>query len=227
MTAPYDDAEFIDRDFQASKAAAAAATAPLPAPGTSVKARPPTRQELEVQLNSTQQQIDELRRLQDQLERERAGIEETRRRRAEFETGRGEVLEDLTRGIGLLEKAEFEARREAEQMSRTLDGFRQSLEAVRAIREDSWTEANLASELTAALTAVENARMEWNSARLKWTLLDGGKPEGKADVDAGSPAGWQDPGFWGWCRMGLAVTLPLALVGLAGVILLAVLLGRQ
>lgn len=226
MTAPYDDAEFIDRDFQASKAAAAVSTVSAGTPGAA-KSRPPNRQELEVQLNSTQQQIDELRRLQEQLERERAGIEETRRRRAEFETGRGEVVEDLTRGIGLLEKAEFEARRQAEQMSRTLEGFRQSLEAVRAIREDTWTEANLAAELTSALTAVENARMEWNAARLKWTLLDGESGEVAGSEQEVLLTGWRDFSFWAWCRMGLAVTLPLAVVGLAAVVLLAVLLLRQ
>ena len=33
-------------------------------------------------------------------------------------------------------------------------------------------------ELTRALTTIENARMEWNSARLRFPLLAGGKPDG-------------------------------------------------
>jgi hypothetical protein len=38
---------------------------------------------------------------------ERGALEETRRRQTEFTTGRQEVIHNLTRGIGLLEEAEF------------------------------------------------------------------------------------------------------------------------
>lgn len=224
MTAPYDDTEFIDRDFQNSKEAAATATLSTPAgvgPG-----RPPSRQQLEVQLGATQQQIAELRRLQEELERERANIEETRRRRAEFETGRTEVIDNLTRGIGLLEKAEFEARRQAEQMRRTLDAFRESLESVQAIHEENWTESTLAADLTAALTTIDNARMEWNAARLKWTLLDGTSAAAGPDSPAAAGSAPERLGFWTLCRMGLAVSLPLAILGLALIALLIALLLR-
>lgn len=224
MTAPYDDTEFIDRDLVASKAAEEAAAASAPPP-----VRPKSRQELEGRLGETQTRLTELRRMQEQLEKERSEMEETRRRRAECETGREEMLAHLTRGTGLLEKAEFEARRQAEQMTRSLEGFREALAAVEAIHEETWTDENLNTELTRALTAIENARMEWSAARLKWDVLNSDAAESGADPDSGGETlrSLGDLSFGQLCRVGLAVSLPLAIVGLAGVILLAVLLLRS
>ncbi|MCB1126799.1 MAG: hypothetical protein KDM81_09905 [Verrucomicrobiae bacterium] len=224
MTAPYDDTEFIDRDLVASKAAEEAAAAVAQPPAV----RQRSRQELEGRLGETQNRLAELRRIQDQLERERSEMEETRRRRAECETGREEMLSHLTRGIGLLEKAEFEARRQAEQMARTLEGFRGCLAAVEAIQEETWTDETLNTELTRALTAIENARMEWSAARLKWDVLNGeAEPEQSAKgTRAGMAPGLGDLSFGQLCRVGLAVSLPVAIVALAGVILLAIQLFR-
>jgi len=117
--------------------------------------------------------LAELKRAQEQLERERAALEEARRRRAEFQNGREEMLHHLTRGSAILEESVFTARREAEQMSKGLADLREALAKVEVLREDSWTQENWNTELTRALTTLENARMEWNSARLKWPVLDG------------------------------------------------------
>ena len=71
-------------------------------------------------VSEKQIKLAELKRAQEELERERAGLEELRRRQMEFQTGRSEMLQHLTRGIGLLEEAELTARRDTEQMARTL-----------------------------------------------------------------------------------------------------------
>lgn len=227
MSAPYDETEFIDRDLEVSQAAETASPArPAPAaPGAAAAA--PTRAELDAQAAASQDRLAELRRLQEQLEAERAGIEESRRRRIEFEKGREEVLAHLTRGIGLLEKAEFETRRNAEQMARTLADFRANLEAVQSINEDSWSAEDFQVRLTEALTTIENARMEWRSARLKWTLLDGEAAETAAGPAPAPAAGLAELGFWQLCRMGLAFSLPVTIGVLIAAGLLAALLMRS
>lgn len=222
MSAPYDETEFIDRDLEVSQAAEAAS----PARSAGGSGGAPSRAELDAQAASSQDRLAELRRLQEQLEAERAGIEETRRRRIEFEQGREEVLGHLTRGIGLLEKAEFETRRNAEQMARTLADFRANLEAVQSINEDAWSAEDFQVRLTEALTTIENARMEWRSARLKWTLLDGETAEPAARTVPAPAPGLADMGFWQLCRVGLAFSLPVAIVALIAVGLLAAVLLR-
>src|SRR5213075_134164 len=167
MASEFDESDFVDGDFQAAKKSPFAA--PLPGgPG-----RRPTREQLDSRVNETQQRLMELKRAQEELERERATLEEARRRRTEFQTGREEMLQSLTRGVGLLEEAEFNARRDAEQMARTLCELREALTKVQTIHEETWTQENYNLELTRALTVIDNARMEWNAARLKWPLLSG------------------------------------------------------
>src|SRR5271154_4979259 len=165
MAAEYDSTEFVDTDFQTHKSPFAAATSandPL---------RAPTRDEVDRKVVEAQQKLAELKQAQEKLERERASLEELRRRQSEFQTGRQEMIHNLTRGLGLLEDAEFNQRHEAEQMVKTIADFRDALDKIQAVRDEAWTKENFNTELTRALTAIENARMEWNSARLKLPAL--------------------------------------------------------
>lgn len=224
MPADYDASEFIDRDFVSHRSPAAAPSTPAPAP------RAPTREEVDSRVAETQQRLVELKRAQEDLERERIALEETRRRQAEFQTGRQEMIQNLTRGVGLLEEAEFAARQDAEQMAKTLTAFREALSKVGSIREETWTAENLNVELTRALTHLENARMEWNAARLKLPVLSAPASSTEAPKGATSsslPLPLGPHSFGELCRIGFALTWPLAAVALLGVSLLLVVLLRR
>lgn len=209
MAGPHDSSEFIDTDFTAHKSPFAA----------------PSRDDTDRRVVEAQQKLVELKRAQEELERERVGLEDLRRRQNEFHTGRDEVIQNLTRGLGLLEEAEFTARRDAELMVKTLDDFRNALAKVQAIHEDNWTKENFQTELTRALTTIENARMEWNSARLKISALAGETKNAAAPLDKSPAAGLApslaDLNFLQLCKIGLAMTWPLllALLGVIGVLI--------
>ena len=225
MPAHHETGEFVDSDFQSSHQAGFDAPAAAGVASASLPNRLPTREEIEAMVSEKQIKLAELKRAQEELERERASLEEMRRRQAEFQTGREEMLQHLTRGIGLLEEAELSARRDAEQMARTLGEFRQAVGKVQSINEQAWTPDNYSVELTRGLTTIENARMEWNSARLKFPLLTAA-PAAGPDAAASKPA----PPFvmpanlFQLCKIGLALTWPLVLLG--GCIFLALLLRR-
>jgi len=225
MSSDYDATEFIDGDFQARHLLQAAAAA---GPGQGQRA--PSRGEVDSKVAEAQQKLSELKRAQEELERERAALEETRRRQIEYQTGRQEMIQNLTRGLGLLEQAEFKARRDSEQLAKTLGDFREALAGIEAVHEEAWTKENFNTELTRALTTVENARMEWNGARLKFPVLSG------PGVESGdtAPATHQTPftplgsySFGQLCRMGLALTWPLAVVVLLAGVAILVLLFRR
>jgi hypothetical protein len=136
----------------------------------------------------------------------------------------------LTRGLGLLEEAEFNTRRDAEQMVKTISDFRDALTKIQAVHDEVWTKENFSIELTRALTTIENARMEWNAARLKVPVLSGPvteKPKSEtASATAASPLA--DASFGQLCRFGLAMTWPLVLVALAALgVLVTILLLRH
>src|SRR6266496_3651182 len=207
MASEYDATEFVDTDFQAQKATQTAASALA---GSMQRA--PTREEVDLKVTEAQQKLTELKRAQEELERERASLEELRRRQAEFQTGRQEMIHNLTRGLGLLEEAEFTARRDAEQTAKTLADFRDALTKIEAVHEETWGKDNFNVELTRALTSVENARMEWNSARLKFPVLTGQSKEAPpASETPKAPASiFAEKSFAGLCKLGLGLTWPLA-----------------
>jgi chromosome segregation ATPase len=217
MAAEYDATEFIDTDFQTHKSPRQA--------GDSLRA--PTREEVDRKVVEAQQKLAELKHAQQELERERSTLEELRRRQLEFQNGRQEIMQNLTRGLGLLEEANFNARRESETMNKTIADFREVISKVEAIHDETWTKENFNVELTRALTAVENARMEWNAARLKIPALAGEsakQPEAeKAPAPAALPLA--NLSFGQLCKIGLALTWPLLIVALGALgIFIAILL---
>ena len=214
MAAEYDSTEFIDTDFTAHKS-----------PYTA-----PTRDDVDRKVVEAQQKLVELKRAQEELERERAGLEELRRRQNEFHTGRDEIVQNLTRGLGLLEEAEFTARRDAEQMVKTVGDFRTALAKVQAVHEETWTKENFQIELTRALTTIENARMEWNSARLKISALAGETKNAAAPLDKNSATAAPSLAhlsFGQLCKIGFAFTWPLLLVALAALGVFIAVLARK
>jgi len=220
MAAEYDATEFIDTDFQAQKAPLAATSAdPLHAP---------TREEVDRKVVEAQQKLAELKRAQDELERERASLEELRRRQTEFQNGRQEMVHHLTRGLGLLEEVEFNARRDAEQMVKTIADFHDALEKIQSIHDEAWTKENFNIELTRALTVVENARMEWNAARLKIPALEGELAKKTEAETAPAPPPvlpFANLSFAELCKIGFAMTWPLLLISLAALgVFIAILL---
>jgi hypothetical protein len=224
MAAEYDSTEFVDTDFQTHKSPFATPTS------ASDPLRAPTRDEVDRKVVEAQQKLAELKRAQENLERERSSLEELRRRQSEFQTGRQEMIHNLTRGLGLLEEAEFNTRREAEQMVKTIADFRDALTKIETVRDETWTKENFSTELTRALTAIENARMEWNTARLKLPALS---PEAlkESEVETApqniAPSPLTSLSFGQLCKIGLAMTWPLVLVALGALALFIVILARH
>jgi chromosome segregation ATPase len=220
MAAEYDSTEFVDTDFQAHKS-------PFAAPAASNPLRAHTRDDVDRKVVEAQQKLAELKQAQENLERERSSLEELRRRQNEFQTGRQEMIHNLTRGLGLLEEAEFNARRDAEQMVKTIGDFRDALTKIEAVHDAAWTKDNFGAELTRALTIIENARLEWNAARLKLPALS---PEAtrKTEAEQAPPPAippLAELSFGRLCKIGLAVTWPLVLVALGALgVFIAILL---
>lgn len=219
MASQFDESEFLDSDYVAGQKSFGLSATAAPAPSSHFNAppastpmnRPPSREEIESKVNETQARLAELKRAQEELERERAALEEARRKRIEFTNGRAEMLEHLTRGVGLLTEAEFAARRDAEQMTLSLGDLKSALSKIQALNEESWSEDNWQQELTRALTTLENARMEWNTARLKWTVLDGALKPAEEAAKSNSPL--EGKSFADLCRLGLALNWPVVVVG--------------
>jgi hypothetical protein len=187
----------------------------LPVPGSpagSVAATTSTpKEEVDHKLQQAQEQLLKLRRLQEDLERQKGDLEELRRKQDEYSRGRGRVIEDLTRGMVLLEREQVQAQRLAELCVKTRQCFSEYLDQIQSIRDKEWTSANLRPELTKALGVVENARIEYNRACTKLDCLQPAKPT--AAVEGKDPAEFSREEFVRYLRIGAAASLPLIVVG--------------
>ena len=86
-------------------------------------------------------------------------------------------------------------------------------------------------ELTRALTTIENARMEWNSARLKISALAGETQQAAApltrDVTPAFQSSLANLSFGQLCKIGFAFTWPLMLVALGALGVFIAILARK
>lgn len=209
MASDYDTTEFVDTEVQ-TYIPATAKSAPVNAGD---EAAAPTQEELDSNASDVQGKLAKLKRKRDQLETERSELEEAKRRRSELTQSHKEMLHHLTRGVGILEEEAITARRDAEQADKTLEALQNALEGVSAIDQDKWTKTNWTVELTKAQTAVENARHEWNSARMKYVRLDSVAEEPVRQSDGTMPApklSFTEQSFAQLCRLGFALTWPIA-----------------
>lgn len=225
MSSDYDATEFIDGDLQAQRSPSGASVY-----SASSVQRAPSPEEVNTRMLAAQQELAAKKKELEERERQLAALQETRRRQSEFQTGRQEMLQNLTRGLGLLEEAEFGLRRDAEQMAKALAELKDAFLKVQAINEEGWTKENFEVELTRALTTLENARMEWNAARLKFPLLSGQAPAAAQSLPVGDAPATTPFGTYSFselCRFGFAMTWPLAAVALVALALLLALLLRR
>ena len=208
--ATIDGPDLLEEDFPATASSAAVVN--------------DDREELDNQVSSLQSKLAELNHARDKLEREKATVEESRRRFAEFHTGREEMLHELTRSLGLLEEAQLNAQREAEQMASTMEDLREALSKVDVLEDVDTHDEQWKVQLTRNLTTIENARMELHSARRKWMLLSSNlDDEGDrfiAPTQSGTNSIAMPKSFGQLCLWGLALTWPVLLVGSAIVAIL-------
>jgi len=210
MASEHDESEFVDSEFLESREAASLhGSAPVGQPERGL-----SDEELIEQASMAQQRLSQLQLEQQEMQQKLSDLEESKRRRHECGVGREEALRDLTRGISLLEKAEFDARAELEQMSKTLEGLRECLAKVEEIDERNWQKPDWNVQLSRDSASVENARMEWNTARLKWEVLNASNlldDEDQAPESKPMKPYTEAQSFTDFCRLGFTLTWPVAL----------------
>jgi len=182
-------------------------------------------EDLNLELQEQQERLLQLKRQQEEVERRKRELEELNKRRAELASGQKLLRERLTRAVTILERAEYESRKEIEQLQITRETFTEHLAHIEAINPANWTPDAIDEELTKALSKVDHAQSIYNQSRAKIDALSG------RDIDDGSvtdsdasqtEAGFgDDVPFSELVRRGFGLSLPLILMlGALGFILL-------
>ncbi len=185
------------------------------------------RKEIDDQAAVALQELDKLRKRQDQLENEKKNLEDLRRRHDDYDRGKREMIDHLRRSLVTLERQEAETQRLTELYNATRNRFKDLLNAVESLNEESWPEAQIRDELNKALGIIEEARMDYNKSMARVDAERG--PAAPADAKGAKSAIFfenlpqnEEKGFSHWMKIGFAFSLPIAITLVVALIILAI-----
>ena len=177
-----------------------------------------TLEDLSQELQEQQEKLLELKRQQEEIERRKRELEELNKKRVELSIGQKSMREKLTRAIAILENAEYDARKEIEQIQMTRQAFAEHLSTLDEIDPSKWSPDTMDDQLTRGLSQVDHARAVYTQARARIDALSGKDIE---DADAGQGDNGEEGSdstesdtvsFFELLRRGFALTLPLLIV---------------
>jgi hypothetical protein len=195
----------------------------VPTPELAFAGPAPHQEEVDSRLNVTRDQLTNLRRQQEELERQKGELEDLRRKQDEYTRGRTEMAEKITRSLVTLEREQIETQRVAELCGRTREAFADYLDQINGIKDEEWTSENVRTELSHALGVIENARLEYNRACTRLDCMNPSKPATGAASATQSPV---EPSALNWNEMfrylciGAAASAPLIVAGTIWLIVL-------
>ena len=171
------------------------------------------KQTLDSQSAHNAEELERLRRMQEDLEREKRDLEESRRQHADYEKGKAEVISHLNQSLIYLERNEVKTAQIAELLGATRKRFRDLLNELQAIQENTWPDDRVKEELGKALAAIDDGRMEYNKsmARIEAVLGHETATGDRPPVIFEEPAHAEPPAFSHWLKIGVAVSLPVIL----------------
>lgn len=177
-------------------------------------------EKLDLQVQKAQEQLLSLKRQQDLIEKQKRELEELSRRQEQLQEGRGEMMEKFTRCFVVLEREAFEAQKRVEQLRDIHEAFTQHMRVLESINPKAWENTEINRELNKALSAVDDARAEFNKSLPKI------QPEAPAEEMTGDETAYAayatsggEHDFLYWLKCGVAFTLPLVILGLIFLIL--------
>ena len=148
-------------------------------------------------------------------------MEELKKRQDELEAGRTEMTDKLTRSLVTVQREAEEAQKRLEQLNSIHNSFTQHLRYIEAINPKSWGAVDLPKELSKALSAVEDARVDYIKAQARIAVET--SPEVAATPDLVRArsnritAFSEERGFGYWLKSGFAFTLPASDYRLSGI----------
>jgi cell division protein FtsB len=174
---------------------------------------------LDSQVQKAQEQLLQLRRQADLIEKQKRELEELSRRQEELERGRAEMTDKLSRSLVILEREGYDSQKKLEQIRATHESFTQHLQLLESIDPKSWNPADLPKELSRALSTVDDARTEFSQQRSRLEASGGESSEMDLPEVTTGTAGLGGKSFVQWLQIGFAVTLPLIVFGILALLI--------
>jgi hypothetical protein len=186
-------------------------------------------EQIDTQAQRAQERMIQLQREQDQVSKQYRELEELKRKRTQFDAGKDEMCEKFTRALVVVEREIYDTQKRVELLHSIRESFAAHADNLEAINPKSWDGLDVNKELTKALSAVDDARAEYQKGIPKITPY--------ADTDAADPVAataglrYEDSAldhrdFIYWLKAGFAFTLPMFAIGVILIVVLIAIFNR-
>ncbi len=180
-------------------------------------------------VKAAQEQLLDLRRQQEEIERQKQHLEALRIKQERFVAGKRDLVEKIGRSASLVERELYDAQKRVEELAAIHDEFRHHQEILKSLQPEKWHRAQVSEELDRALSAIDDAEGDYAKGIRRLHVMgpqEGVSAGGQVNLDeAHSPV---TSAFTGnaddlqtWMRRGFAFTLPLI-----GTVIVAIVLIR-
>ncbi|MEZ5302521.1 MAG: hypothetical protein R3F11_18085 [Verrucomicrobiales bacterium] len=157
-------------------------------------------------VHRAQERLLHLRQEAEQLEREQQELTELKQRQEQFVRGREEMSEKLHRAVVTLERETYEAQKRIEEFLRAKDSFARHLGVIEDLNPEKWPKAEIKANLGRALSAIEDAELDYGKSMVRINALLGGDSSPLAQISgSGVPRD-----FRFWVRAGVGLSIPFA-----------------
>lgn len=172
------------------------------------------KEEVDQQVARASEELEKLRKRQEDLEREKRLLQEMRSKQESFENGRHEMIEQLGKALLALERDEIKNEQTLNLMSSTRKRFKEMLGEIETLDASTWDDEHLRDELARALSILENLSLEYKKSVAKIQAVNEREQKGSesSSIPTEITPSFALPkaqGFLQYSMIGLAFSLPI------------------
>jgi len=185
-------------------------------------------EQIDTQAQRAQERMLQLQREQDQVSKQVRDLEELKRKRTQLDEGREEMEEKFTRALVVVEREIYDSQKRVELLHGIRESFAAHADNLEAINPRTWDGLDVNKELTKALSAVDDARAEYQKSIPKISPGVAGDADQMA-ASAGhryDEAATDSRDFLYWLKAGFAFTLPIFALGIVLIVVLIAIFNR-
>lgn len=171
--------------------------------------------QVEDQVATAMKELERLRQRQETLQSQKKDLEELRKKQTDYETGKRELIDSMSQSLIMLEKEEVSAEQLTDLLGASRKKIKDWIHELEDLNDQGWEDDKFRTELSAALSLIDETRTEFAKAIAKIDAQRGSSAGAAIGLrttvkpfSASSPQNW---GFRGALTAGFAFTLPLVL----------------
>lgn len=187
-------------------------------------------EDVQAKVHEAQAELMHLRQRQEEIEKQKLHLEQIKKKQDAFGQGKRDLMEKLSRSIGTIDRDLYNTQKLVEELTTTHRAFSEHLEVLRSLQPEKWQRHQVDDELGRALDAIEDAKDDYLKSSRRLVALrpqlsgrsgeSNDEPQRSGNQSASSVA---NDDFVALVKRGLALSLPLIVSGLVGLILAKIL----